>query len=1478
MFVAVRSHAQLRADFSISTSEGCAPLQISFTNTTQGAGSDAVYQWTFGNGNSSSLKNAAAVYYDQGEYSVKLIVTSGGKSSEQTKKITVFGKPSLDFSTDATKGCLPFKANFKAIASSNGGAIVSYAWDFGDGNTQVGANSSVSNQYLFGQNPTVNVTVKDAKGCSNTLSKKDIINLLPIVTADFDADKKVLCRITDAVKFTGKATGTAPLTYAWNFGDGNSSNDASPSYAFNKKGSYTVALTVTSADGCSTTSSQTDYLNVANFKTDFDIAPLICQKQETVFKNKSIPAPVSLTWVADGIERSNSLDTFKYTFSEEGPHAVKLKSIFGDCADEVEKVVTIKFTPQPTDFKAELQGVCGPPVAVNYADETPGATQWKWFLDYHGYETVPDAITQKISRTYSYESRYNVKLSAGSADGCFGSFTKNVDIYKPSFFVRVKSSTGKTSYTNCGPFDVTFNAGAYTGSVLDDIASYKWDFGDGGTSTDAEPTHTFAKEGSFVVKVDMITKDGCKGTGYLYSNIDMYFKPDITNIVVQNPEVCGSNSVLVKATFTGQAGTWLWNFYEDNVSYWNWSGSYLSDYAHSYPKEGVYDIAVIGRNPTCADTFYLKNAVKVNPPFARVDSYTQPCDGGRNEAIFRHACVGAITVTWDFGDGTPKVTVPASQPTTSHNYAKSGFYNVTVTATNGTCSLTSTTFQILFFIKQPFQLTAVNQNVCENSYLQLAMTNFENDGMRGYWGYSGWRNYYEDGTLYDHDMTYQPDYNYSNNDTWGLYNLDPTKHKIRAILTSEFGCKDTSNFVTYNLLSTAKANFEVPNTQSCFTQNSMAVFKDLSTAGSSTITKYEWSFGDGQTSVSSTGGNVSHTYSSPGIYYANLKITNSNNCVSYSDNSISRNVEIYGPKAAISASATTIELNGTVYFYNNTVSYGNSSLQYKWDFADGSPISSEYYPSHVFTKPGVYTVRFTATDPVRNCTSTATVVINVKNFLLAYTMSPSFVGENGCAPLLVKFTNTSTNFSKVNWDFGDGTYSTGNNTPSHIYQKAGKYPVKLSVENVNGLKGEFVDTVVVKSAVAGISADIFEVCKGQNVKLQANATNAMSYTWDFGDGSLSNSSNTTQQYAYSSSGNYYVGLLIKDVNGCTGSARLDKMINVHPDPVITIAPLNAWICKGAAPLPISASGGEVYTWSANDGTLSAVDVPNPTASPIVTSTYHLKVADNIGCKNETDYVVKVVQPITVKANRDTAVCMGNGMQFFASGASTYQWINFTEGLSNTNISSPTTTVRNTATYTVKGFDDYGCFTSTANVKVTALELPTVNAGADVKVLATTPVQLNAQGSSDVITWAWTPAKSLSCDNCAAPVCTPLSEMTYKVTVTNKSKCQASDEVMVKLECEAARVRVPNVFSPNDDGNNDLFIIKGIGLVKHLIIFDRWGTKVFERSNFVAADRSSCWDGMRNGMPVPAGTYVYFVELQCETGAPFVMKGTVVLVR
>jgi gliding motility-associated-like protein len=198
-----------------------------------------------------------------------------------------------------------------------------------------------------------------------------------------------------------------------------------------------------------------------------------------------------------------------------------------------------------------------------------------------------------------------------------------------------------------------------------------------------------------------------------------------------------------------------------------------------------------------------------------------------------------------------------------------------------------------------------------------------------------------------------------------------------------------------------------------------------------------------------------------------------------------------------------------------------------------------------------------------------------------------------------------------------------------------------------------------------------------------------------------------------------------------------------------------------------------------------------------------------------------------------------------------------------------------------GKDNFNCFADTARVKVKAFPIPkmeidqneiTVNAGATVK--------LKTVNSGDVTKWKWTPNRFIDNANLAEPTMIARESITYTCVASNEGNCVTRDEVKVVVVCNNGNIFVPNTFSPNGDGNNDIFYPRGKGVytIKSLRIFNRWGEMVFEKSNFQANDMSAGWDGTYKGQKLASDAYVYSLEIMCDNSTTVPSKGSITLIR
>ena len=161
-----------------------------------------------------------------------------------------------------------------------------------------------------------------------------------------------------------------------------------------------------------------------------------------------------------------------------------------------------------------------------------------------------------------------------------------------------------------------------------------------------------------------------------------------------------------------------------------------------------------------------------------------------------------------------------------------------------------------------------------------------------------------------------------------------------------------------------------------------------------------------------------------------------------------------------------------------------------------------------------------------------------------------------------------------------------------------------------------------------------------------------------------------------------------------------------------------------------------------------------------------------------------------------------------------------------------------------------------------------------------PILIPATYSPNVTRYSWIPASTLSCSDCPQPMAAPKFNTIYVVSVVDSNGCQNSEQVNVIVICKNANVFIPNTFSPNNDGSNDVFYVRGKGLdrVKSLRIFNRWGEVVFEGNNLPVNNPLYGWDGKFKGKNPVADVYVYQVEVFCENSQVIRFDGNVALIQ
>lgn len=315
---------------------------------------------------------------------------------------------------------------------------------------------------------------------------------------------------------------------------------------------------------------------------------------------------------------------------------------------------------------------------------------------------------------------------------------------------------------------------------------------------------------------------------------------------------------------------------------------------------------------------------------------------------------------------------------------------------------------------------------------------------------------------------------------------------------------------------------------------------------------------------------------------------------------------------------------------------------------------------------------------------------------------------------------------------------------------------------------------------------------------------------------------------------------------------------------------NGPVCIGDD-LILDIAGAEgTYEWrkDGNPEVISRLKTPRlPGATDAMAGSYTVSV-NSLGCEVSASVNVTVIPPPEpAVGNPAPEICEETSVEISASGGTFYSW-SPAEGLSDPEIKNPIASPLKTTQYTVK-VSNGSCF-RTATVNVIVNKIPRADAGPDKKVLLNYDTKLEGKVAGDEIDFFWTPATDLDDPRSLNPVASPRQNTTYTLNVVSRLGCvTAVDEVFVKVY---DKLIVPNAFSPNGDGVNDLWNITAIDAFNtpHVKVMNRYGELVFESSNYAKA-----WDGKYRSNDLPAGVYYYVIKLRSDINP---VSGSVMLIR
>jgi gliding motility-associated-like protein len=533
-------------------------------------------------------------------------------------------------------------------------------------------------------------------------------------------------------------------------------------------------------------------------------------------------------------------------------------------------------------------------------------------------------------------------------------------------------------------------------------------------------------------------------------------------------------------------------------------------------------------------------------------------------------------------------------------------------------------------------------------------------------------------------------------------------------------------------------------------------------------------------------------------------------------NAIQAEVEVDGP--------AEVCVGEPIEFLNST----EGATNFLWNFGDGST-STVLQPTHAYAEGGQYEVQFVGYDNSICITAdTATVEITV-----IPDVDPSVSGDLVlCAGESTQLTATGTD--NVHW------LSSPSLSPVNGLNPIATPTITTTyfVVDENECDAETLSVVVEVSDLLLETTGDTTLCLGQSAELFASG--GVSYLWSPST-FLSSASSATPIATPTESIDYAV--TVTDQYGCTAEETISVVVsdevpggNRYPDEIL---------CEGGY-LLLQANFGDTWSWFPS-ASVSAPMAQDPIAFPDDTTLYVVLITNACGSGFDS-VMVNVIHP-SLNVYGGGSICSGDTIAAWASGALSYAW-------SPANWASPSDEAlvylspEDNTVFQVTGIDANNCV-ATANVSINVYPRAEIEAGPD--AYFDYPDSIMLYGNAMGFACYWWPSEGLSCDSCEQTWASPAEPTVYHLAIVDDFGCVNDDSVFVRPYFP---LFVPNAFTPNADGVNDVFQVSGQTVTGfHLTIFNRWGMKVFE-----SFDMQTPWVGdAGSGYYAPNDVYNWVLE-------------------
>ncbi|WP_447639964.1 MULTISPECIES: PKD domain-containing protein [Chitinophagaceae] len=1217
-----------------------------------------------------------------------------------------------------------------------------------------------------------------------------------------------------------------------------------------------------------------------------------CVGVTITLKNTSIDTSHVFHWNINGY-RINTTSTF-FIFLKEGTYPIQLT----DEQNSLTFTRNIIINPLPTaSFNASQNNICVGNT-IGFTSTSKGVTTIQtYYWNFEDEAVISNNATTNY--TFNKTGTKKVLLFVKDANGCYSPTSAPTQI-------TVNGNANASFTTDNGQFYSCGNTVSFSNTSEIQGLTYNWSFGDGNTFTGTtSPTHTYDKPGTYTISITSNEQNNSSCTSK-FSHIVYVGKPKLSITTVDS--ICSNVAFNIAASD-------LSNTIDLNSSDYSWSttnGNFVSDStALSYPTTGIYELTVINKKGCPSPT---SKQIKVNQtPNVTLNASPNASLCKIIPITFTATTDQDASLRWVLGDGTIRST--QHQDTIVHSYSNAGTYNTYVEATNTAgCSMTSTIQTVSVtdncidngtdtLLNPIFKFTSD----CENKYL----VTFEDRNVK-----KQLESISIDGTIYPF--------------TDGSIKVQlPFKGKgaiYHVLVKYADGTYDNARDIT---IMDETADFTVKNndnsSMNCAQNN--YTFSAVGLVNSNNISKYVWSIIDTEKdsvifqAASPILSSLHYFIPYATTYKVRLTVFDkrSNPCIS----DTSKTFTVYGSSGNFTSASDSIfcEPHASVVLTNLSSIDSSKYLSMTWNWGDGTvstynnniPDTIQHNYNYTGSESAVsYDINLKISDR-DGCTSNITINSKYKlyNAQLSGVPKDAILCNSNTITILNQSSITDLHTDGFQWQVGDITQNTnGNNAfsaPINTTEYPAYYDVKITATYGKGINCQkdttyksLIKFIKPKAAFTITDSDQLNICPPYILHLKNESTGYKSLQWTLSD-SINNTSLKDTILYYIEKPNYYsIKLKLNGYDNCYDSVTY-TFVSKGPKATLTSSTYLGCVPETTNLQLHSTDPIENYLWAFGDSnTLSSPNAANVshqyTNSGIYTPSVTIIGTEESGhCFNNLELTTPIVvdEKINLQYKTPYSYCLGDsvngGLQLQALSHMTdsYTWTT-NSGTANTIVTDPTKSAimvkpLATATYTVVAHSHNTCPDETASITVDTHESPEVHFNEhDITLSAGTTFNPNPiiRSSYSNLKYLWAPSYRVSDPYTSNPQIMADNNVVYTLKATNTFGCSALDSLHIKTLCASAKIFIPSAFTPNSDGKNDVFYIKGYGiqLVNHFLVVDRWGKIVFEKNNIAANDISQGWTGYVNNTLAAPGTYVYYADITCTEGNKFQSKGTVVLIR